>query len=76
MVASIVHGVDEGGLSLFDLLDGAPERGFEIVGVFKRVFGESAHRSRETDKVWVGIVEIHAEKNDAQTVNLQSPELC
>ena len=61
MVAAVADGVDEGGFTLFHLLDGAFQRGLEVVGVFDWTFGVPAHGSRETREIRVGAEEIHAD---------------
>ena len=47
MISPVADGVDEGGLALLDLLDGALERRFQIVGIIERAFGIPAHRTRD-----------------------------
>src|SRR5882724_5376950 len=61
VVAAVADGVDEGGLTLLDLLDGAFERELEIVGVFDWAFGVPTHRSSEPGEIRIGAEEIHAD---------------
>ena len=61
MVSAITDGVDEGGLALLDLFDGALECRLEIVGVFERAFAVPAHRFRQAGEVGIRTVEIHAD---------------
>ena len=44
VIAAVANGIDEGRLTLLDLLDGAFERVLEIVAVFDWAFGVPAHR--------------------------------
>ena len=67
MIPSIAHRVDERGLALFDLLDGALQCTFQIVAVFEGAFAVPAHRFRQTGEVGIRAVEVHA---DISTVRL------
>src|SRR5262245_23385463 len=61
VVSSVANGVDEGGLTLLDLLDSAFKGGLEIVSIFDWAFGVPAHRSREPREIWIGAEEVHAD---------------
>jgi hypothetical protein len=62
VISSVADGVDQSGFALLDLLDGALERGFEIVAVFEWAFGVPAHQVRQASEIRFGIVEVDAVK--------------
>src|ERR671922_2392006 len=61
VISAVADRVDEGGLAFFHLLDGALERGVEIVAVFERAFGIPTHGFREAGEVRIRAEEVHAD---------------
>ena len=65
VAAPVADGVDEGGLALLDLLDGALERGLKFVGAFEGSFAVPAHGAREAREIGIRIEEVHADMGAA-----------
>ena len=66
VISPVADRVDESGFALFDLLNGAFERGFQVIGVFEWAFGIPAHGAGEAGEIGIGPEKIHADMRAAR----------